>query len=168
MLTRSLLACLALLAGLLSGCNLRGQNSASANMIGSWVLDRTLGVTAPPDFTMKVAANQDQITINSHWSEPPNGRYGLTLIGVTTSEMVLDARGTDTSTQVGPFVMKHRSYWENGKLVTGWSTSEYSGSSFRGTWTHAVSRDGRGLTLDIDATSGSGDQSRARLMFRRQ
>jgi hypothetical protein len=168
MLTRSLAACVVLVAALLSGCNLHGQYSSSANLSGSWVLDRTLGVTAPPDFTMKVAANQDQVTIHAHWSEPPNGQYGLTLIGVTTSEMVLDIRGADTPTQVGPFVMKHRSSWENDKLVTRWSTSDYMGSSFHGTWTHAVSRDGRQLTLDIDAASGSGEQSRARLMFRRQ
>jgi hypothetical protein len=168
MLTRSLAVCVVIAAALLSGCSLHGQNAASENLPGSWVLDRTLGVTAPPAFTMKVAANEDQVTIHSHWSEPPNGQFGLTLIGVTTSEIVLDTRGADTSTQVGPFVMKHRSSWENGKMVTRWTTSDYMGSSFHGTWTHAVSRDGRQLTLDIDATSASGEQSRARLMFRRQ
>jgi len=168
MLTRSLLACVMTVAAILSGCNLHGQSSGSADLLGNWVLDRTLGVTTPPDFTMNVTKNQDQTTIHSHWSEPPNGQYGLTLIGVTTSEIVLDTGGADTSTQVGPFVMKHRSSWENGRLVTRWSTSDYMGSSFSGTWTHAVSRDGRQLTLDIDATSGSGEKSRARLMFRRE
>ena len=81
---------------------------------------------------------------------------------------MFDATGRDMAAQAGPFVVRHDSNWDGGKLVTHWSTSEFMGSSFHGTWTRAVSKDRATLTLDIDAMSSIGEASRARLIYRRR
>jgi|ERR1017187_10622035 hypothetical protein len=155
-------------ACLLAGCALRGQASAPAVLFqGNWVLDKTFGVTAPANFTTRMEAARDQLTVRSHWDDPQDDRYALTLMGITMNEFVIATTGREQSAQVGPFVFKHSTNWENGNLVTRWSTSEFMGSSFQGAWTRAVSKDGGTLTLDIDATSSTGKNSRARLIFHR-
>lgn len=154
-------------ASLLSGCALHGQASNPAALIeGKWTLDKSFGVTPPQNFSTEVEKGKDRITLRSRWDEPENGQHGLTLIGVTTPNFIIDTTGREQAAQVGPFVFHYRSAWENGKLVTRWTTSEFMGSSFQGTWTRAVSRDGSTQTLDIDASS-SLQISRARLIFRR-
>lgn len=154
---------------LLTGCTLRGQASeAPASLAGKWVLMRSLGVTPPASFLTNLEIAADRVTIRSHWEEPKDGRYGLTLMGITVPEFVLDTTGREMAVQAGPFVLRHKSSWDGSKLVTRWETSEYMGSSFQGTWTRAISKDGQGLTLDIDATSSIGQTSRARLIFQRQ
>ncbi len=166
------LVCAATLAaGLLSmyGCALHGQaGDPAAPLQGEWTLDKSFGVTPPKSFRIKVEAGNNQVTIRSHWEEPRDGRYGLTLIGVTIPELTLFATGREQAVQAGPFVLRCSSAWRNGNLVTQWSTSEFMGSSFRGTWTRAVSKDGSTQTLDIDASSSSGESSRARLIFHRE
>jgi hypothetical protein len=157
------------MACLIAGCALRGQASSPAVLFqGDWVLDKTLGLTAPANFTTRMDAARDQLTVRSHWDDPQDGCYALTLMGITMNEFVIATTGREQSTQVGPFVFKHTSNWENGSLVTRWSTSEFMGSSFQGSWTRAVSKDGGTLTVDIDATSSAGQNSRARLIFHRR
>lgn len=153
---------------LLTGCALHGQAHDSAALLeGQWTLDKSFGVTPPQHWSMKIATARDQVTIRSHWEEPKDGRYGLTLMGLAMPEFVLDTTGRQTAAQVGPFVFQCESGWEGGKLVTHWSTSEFMGSSFQGTWTRAVSKDRSMQTLDVDALSSGGEVSRARLIFRR-
>lgn len=152
-----------------ASCSLHGQGSAPAALFqGDWLLDRSLGVTAPPNFTTRIEADRGELILRSRWDGSPGERSGLTLIGVTTDEFRIGTDGRERSTQVGPFVVKHSSSWENGALVTRWSTSEFMGSSFEGKWTRTVSKDGASLLLDIDATSSAGQNSRARLIFHRR
>jgi hypothetical protein len=154
-------------ASLLSGCALHGQGSDPASLLdGKWTLDKSFGVTPPQNFSTQVERANNQVTIRSHWDEPANGQYGLTLMGLTTPQFIVDTSGREQAAQVGPYVFHYKSAWENGKLVTHWTTSEFMGSSFHGTWTRGVSKDGSTQTLDIDASS-SLQMSRARLIFRR-
>lgn len=151
----------------LSGCALHGQGSDPATLLeGKWTLEKSFGVTPPQNFSSQVEKAQNQITIKSRWDDPQNGQHGLTLMGVTTPQFVIDTTGREQAAQVGPFVFHYRSAWENGKLITHWTTSEFMGSKFQGTWTRAVSKDGGTQTLDIDASS-SLQMSRARLIFHR-
>jgi hypothetical protein len=162
--------CLAVLplASLLSGCALHGQGSDPTTLLdGKWILRKSFGVTPPENFSTNVDAARDRVTVRSHWEEPKNGQYGLTLMGIAMPEFVMETTGRDQATQVGPFVFRHASAWEDGRLVTRWSTSEFMGSSFQGTWTRAVSKDGSTQTVDIHAMSSSGEISRARLIFHR-
>ncbi len=152
---------------ILSGCALRGQGSDPATLLaGKWTLEKSFGVTPPQNFATQVEKGQNQITFKSHWDEPANGQHGLTLMGVTTSQFVIDTTGREQAAQVGPFVFHYRSMWENDKLITKWTTSEFMGSKFQGTWTRTVSKDGSTQTLDIDASSNL-QMSRARLIFHR-
>ena len=154
---------------LLAGCSLHGQAADPLTAFqGDWALDKSFGVTPPQEFSTNIQAGKDQVSIRSHWKPPADGRYGLTLIGITTPEFVIETTGREQAAQAGPFVIRYASAVENRSIVTHWSTSEFMGSSFRGTWTRTVSKDGSTLTLDIDATSSSGDTSRARLIFRRR
>jgi len=152
---------------LLSGCTLHGQGSDPATLLeGKWTLEKSFGVTPPEHFSTQVEKANKQITLKSSWDEPANGQHALTLMGVTTPQFVIDTTGREQAAQVGPFVFHYRSMWENGKLITRWTTSEFMGSSFRGTWTRAVSKDGSTQTLDIYAAS-SLQMGRARLIFHR-
>jgi hypothetical protein len=154
-------------SSLLSGCALHGQGSDPATLLeGKWTLDKSFGVTPPQNFKTNVEKAKNQITIRSHWDEPENRQHGLTLMGVTTPQFIIDTSGREQVAQVGPYVFHYKSAWENGKLITRWTTSEFMGSTFQGTWTRAVSKDGSTQTLDIDASS-SLQMSRARLIFRR-
>lgn len=156
-------------AAILTGCALEGQAADPlAAFQGNWILDKSFGVTPPQEFSLTIQAARDQLTIHSHWKRPEDGRYGLTLIGITTPEFVLNSNGREQAAQVGPFVVHYTSSLENRSIVTRWSTSEYMGSSFHGTWTRTLSKDGSTLTLDIGAASSSGDVSRARLIFKRR
>lgn len=153
---------------LLFGCGLRRQGSHSAaEFQGDWSLEKSVDVTPPRAWLMKVEAAHERFTVHSHWEDPRDGRYGLTLIGLATPELLIDTTGKKQAAQSGPFVMRYRSTWRKGELVTEWSTSEFMGSSFRGTWTESVSQDRSKLTLDIDASSSGGETSRATLIFRR-
>jgi hypothetical protein len=156
-------------AVLFSGCALSGQaGDPAVAFAGEWILEKSFGVTPPQAWWTKVETANRQVIVRSHWEEPRDGRYGLTLIGLTMPELTLDTTGKPQVAQSGPFVLHYSSTWRNSNLVTQWSTSEFMGSSFRGTWTRAVSKDGGRLTLDIDASSSGEESSRARLIFRRK
>lgn len=150
------------------GCGLRGSETGIGALAGDWKLERGFGATPPGHLETRIAAESGKVTVRSRWDEPANGQYGLTLIGITVPEMVFDLTGREAATQVGPFVLRHATRIRRGQWTTDWSTSEYMGSSFRGRWTRAVSKDGAAMTLDIEAVSGLGDESRARLVFRRK
>jgi hypothetical protein len=152
----------------LSGCALEGQAADAITAFqGDWVLEKSFGVTPPAEFETRIQTGKDQLVIHSRWKPPADGRYGLTLMGVTTPEFEIDTSGREQAAQIGPFVFRYTSGIENRSVVTHWSTSEYMGSSFHGTWTRAVTKDGTMMTLDINASSSSGEMSRARLIFKR-
>ena len=166
MLAAAVSLCAALTGTL--GCRLRGADSGISALAGDWTLTRGFGVTPPDHFETSLSADRNRVFVRSRWEAAHDGQVGLTLVGLATPELVLDTSGVESAAQVGPFVLRHTSRLNHGRLITDWSTSEYMGSSYRGSWIRTVSRDGAMLTLDIDAVSGAGDESRARLIFRRK
>jgi hypothetical protein len=165
---RSVLTVLAPAVAVLAGCSLHGQHNLSSRFSGDWFLDKSFGATAPPGFATNLAISGDRVTVRSRWQRGQDDRTGLTLVGLIQPEMVLETGGRDLAAQVGPFVFRHASHWDGDRLVTRWSTSEFMGSSFRGTWTRSVSKDGEMQILDVDAVSSLGQVNRARLVFRRK
>ncbi len=155
-------------AAMLGGCSLHGQQNLGTRFAGDWMLDKSFGSSAPPGFSTTVAVGADRVTLRSRWDRTEDARTGLTLVGVIEPEMVLSTDGRKLASQAGPFVFHHSSQWDGDRLVTRWSTSEFMGSSFRGTWSRSVSKDGAMQILDVDAVSSLGQVNRARLVFRRK
>lgn len=165
---RLVLASVVVPLAVLSGCALHGKgDGAPERFEGDWVLDRSFGVSAPEGLTQNVRAGGDRLDIVSHWTQPVDRRYVLILAGLTTPELVIDTTGRRSSVQAGPFVIRYMSGWQNGRVVTYWSTSSFMGTSYHGTWQRSVSRDGTAQVVDIDTTASDGEVSRARLIFRK-
>lgn len=151
------------------GCALKGQAPAHAGRFaGDWLLSDATGAQPPKDLAMSVERSGDRLTMRATWGGSTNGPQGLTLTGVVTPRLTLDASGREAGAQIGPYVLRHTSRWEHDRLVTRWSTSEYMGSRLSGTWIRSLSNDGATMTLEIDAVSSSRDAGRARLIFRRK
>jgi len=142
--------------------------AAAPGFNGTWRLLGASGANAPADFIVSVRQSSGMLQFDARWEEPKNGQYALTLLGVVTPLLRLSTAGQEDLNQVGPFVFHSRSRWEGDRLITEWSTSAFMDQSFRGTWTRALSADGRQFTLEIAATSSAGKNSRATLIFRRE
>lgn len=149
-------------------CSLRGQSAHASRFVGEWTFQDSTGSVPPYDLVTKVQYDGGRLTFDTTWGGPPNAPQGLTFIGVVTPHISLDLSGREAGSQVGPFVIRHTSEWKNEELVTRWSTSEYMGSSYSGTWKRSVAKDGSTMTLDIYALSSIGSVSRARIVFRRK
>lgn len=156
-------------ATLLAGCAMNGQGPAKAERFrGEWVVFSADGTTPPANFVSSFEPQGERLVVRSAWQDPRDGRIGLTLVGVATPELILDASGAEAVAQIGPFVFRHRSEWRGDALETRWSTSDYMGSSYRGTWKRSVSPDGAMMTLDIEARANVGGTNHGQLMFRRK
>lgn len=155
-------------AAINTGCALHGEPAVNAvPFVGEWMYHDSTGSVPPYDLVVRVEFVDGRLIFNSKWAGSQSAPQGLTLIGVVTPRIALDPSGRENGSQVGPFVFRHTSHWRNDELVTVWSTSEYMGSSYSGTWKRAVSKDRAEMTLDIDALSSTGAVSRARVVFHR-
>jgi hypothetical protein len=143
------------------------RQMARPDLSGEWRLASAVG-TSPPD-GLVMQANQSSTTfrVNSYWREPENGQYGLTLTGLLTPELTFSLDGHEDLNQAGPLVIHSKTRWNEARLVTAWSTSEFLTVSFEGQWVRSVSADGPELTLEIHAKSSQGRYSDAVLKFRK-
>jgi hypothetical protein len=135
---------------------------------GEWKLVSAIGTTSPDELLVHFKQSGPTLNVTAQWQEPPNGRYGLTLLGIVTPKLKLSTDGREDLNQAGPFVLHSRTRWNGTRLLTSWNTSEFLGASFHGEWTRSLSVDGRELTWQIHADSSLGQHSDAVLTFRRQ
>ena len=143
----------------------RAQRTSHPDLTGVWELVSASGTTTPPGFVMRATQSDGSLRVASEWTPPEDGKYGLTLIGVTVPQAAFSFNGSEDVNQAGPFVVHSNTRWEGPRLVTAWNTSEFRGTSFKGTWTRSLSEDGRTLTLQISADSSEGKHSEAVLKF---
>src|SRR5260370_19738309 len=147
----------------------RAQQSAVPDFSGDWRVVSATGTTPPEEFTMQVTQSSTSLRVTAHWTEPANGEYGLTLLGLTTPEVILSTDGHEDLNQAGPFVLHTRTLWSGAaRLVTNWSTSEFLGASFQGQWVRSLSPDGHEMTIEIHANSSKGQHSEAVLKLQRR
>jgi hypothetical protein len=144
----------------------RAQQSAPPNLSGEWVPVSAAGTKPPDNFVVQMSQSSATLRVASHWTQPENGQYGLTLVGLLAPEMTFFMDGREDLNQAGPFVLHSRTRWDGARLVTSWNTSEFHGVSFDGEWVRSVSADGREFTLDIHANSSQGQHTEAMLKFR--
>src|SRR5712691_9461429 len=129
----------------------RAQQSSVPDFSGDWRVVSATGTTPPEEFTMQVKQSSTSLRVTAHWTEPANGEYGLTLLGLTTPEVILSTDGRENLNQVGPFVLHARTLWSGARLITNWTTSEFLGASFQGQWVRSLSADGHEMTIEIHA-----------------
>lgn len=138
---------------------------------GVWQFMESTNAQPPPEFVVQinVAESGRTIDIASTWKEPHNGQYGLSLVGLLSEKRSYKpGSGAGEANQSGPFAVQSRSRWlSDGRLVIDWSTTEFQSSSFRGTWTHSISPDGRQLQILIEPTTG-GPKAQSLLTFRKR
>ena len=146
----------------------RAQQPVPADLSGEWELASAEGTTPPDGFVMQVNQSATTLRVNSHWKEPGNGQYPLTLVGLLAPVLTLSTDGREDLNQAGPFVIHSRTRWNDGRLITTWSTSEFSGMSFEGQWVRSLSADGRESTLEVHASSSKGEHADAALKFRKK
>ena len=146
----------------------RAQQSAVPDFSGEWRVVSATGTTTPEEFTMQVTQSSTSLHVTAHWAEPANGQYGLTLLGLTTPDVILSTDGREDLNQVGPFVLHARTLWSGARLITNWNTSESLGASFQGQWVRFLSADGHEMTIEIHANSSKGQHSDAVLKFQRR
>ena len=144
------------------------QSAAHPDFGGDWEIAGALGAAPPPALALHITQSNEAVNIRASWQEPRNGQYGLTLLGVVVPQLRLRTDGEEDLLQVGPFVLHCRTRWADGHIVTDWTTSDFQGVSFEGTWTRALSPGGREQRLQISAVSSNGARSSAMLTFRRR
>jgi hypothetical protein len=146
----------------------RAQEAGVPDFSGEWQLVSATGTVPPDGFVMQGKQSSTALQLNARWTEPKNGEYGLTLIGLTTPEVILSTDGREDLNQAGPFVLHTRTRWDGARLITSWNTSEFLGVRFQGQWVRFLSPDGHEMTIEIHATSSKGQHSEAALKFHKR
>jgi hypothetical protein len=146
----------------------RAQQSAQPDLSGEWELVSAVGTTLPDGFVMQVNQSSTTLRVHSHWMEPENGEYGLTIVGLLAPELIFSTDRREDLNQAGPFVIHSKTRWSGTRLITKWSTSELMGVSFEGQWVRSVSADGRESTLEVHADSSPRRHSDASFKFRKK
>jgi hypothetical protein len=146
----------------------RAQQQAPPDFSGEWQPVSAVGTTPPDGFVIRTHQTPSSLHATAHWTEPENGQYGLTLVGLIASELTFSLDGREDLNQAGPFVLHSKTRWRDAHLITGWNTSEFLGMSFEGEWVRSVSTDGLEMTLEIRANSSQGQHSEAVLKLRRK
>ncbi len=146
----------------------RAQPLALPDFSGQWELISSTGTTPPAGFRMQLNQSSIALQVRTHWTEPENRQYGLTLAGLLTPELTFSLEGRQDVNQARPFVITSKTRWNGARLITIWSTSEFMGASFQGQWMHSLSADGHELRLEIQASSSQGRHSDAVLNFRKK
>jgi hypothetical protein len=143
------------------------QPPALPDLSGEWKLVSAAGTKPPDGFVVQMNQSSATLRVTAHWTEPENGQYGLTLVGLIAPELTFFLDGREDLNQAGPFVLHSKTRWTGARLVTSWNTSQFLGVSFEGQWVRSISADGRELTLEIHANSSQGRRSDAVLKFRK-
>jgi hypothetical protein len=93
----------------------RAQQSAPPDFSGEWQLVSAAGTTPPDGFVMQTNQSSMVLRVTTHWTEPENREYGLTLVGLITPELTLSMDGREDLNQAGPFVLHSRTRWNGAR-----------------------------------------------------
>jgi hypothetical protein len=136
---------------------------------GKWVLDKKAGNTAtvppPDDLRQNIKASGGNISIDTTFKEPNNAITPLLYLGIMVTNLKLDAGGSETVNQVGPFMQTSKTTIDANKMDTEWIAKHTSGEVVTGHWTRTVSDDGKHMTLEIKESSTQGQSGTATLSF---
>jgi hypothetical protein len=136
---------------------------------GKWVLDKKAGNTAtvppPDDLRQNIKAGGGNISIDSTFKEPNNAITPLLYLGIMVTNIKLNADGSETVNQVGPFMQTSKTTVDGNKMDTEWIAKHTSGEVVNGHWTRTISDDGKHMTLEIKESSTQGQSGTATLNF---
>jgi hypothetical protein len=139
---------------------------------GKWVLDKkasnTATTPAPDGLQQRIKAGNSNISIDSVFKEPPNAVAPLLYLGIMTTTLQLKSDGSETVSQVGPFMLTSKTTIDGNKMDTEWVAKHTSGDVVNGHWTRTLSDDGKHMTLDIKESSTQGQSGNATLNFVRK
>jgi hypothetical protein len=136
---------------------------------GKWVLDKKAANTAtvppPDDLRQNIKASGGNISIDTTFKEPNNAITPLLYLGIMVTNLKLNADGSETVNQVGPFMQTSKTTVDGNKMDTEWIAKHTSGEVVNGHWTRTVSDDGKRMTLEIKESSTQGQSGSATLNF---
>jgi len=146
-----------------------GTREAVDNFSGKWVLDKhsPRPGDAPNSLETKIKQDGAGVTIESVFKEPDNGVLPLLYLGLMTERLHLTIDGQEQRSQIGPFMTVFKTSMDGNKLTTEWA-AQVQGDQVQGHWVHALSDDGRHMTLEIREDSTRGQHAEATLYFVRK
>lgn len=165
---------LAAVLALAVGLPMTAKDNPKSGFAGKWMLDKKQspnGADAPDDLLQNIKQKGNQVVINSTWKEPKNGVYGLSTIGLTTSELKLNTDGTEDDYMIGPYHFKSKTTMDGNKMVTTWAAASDNADNkaqLDGTWTRTLSDDGRQMTVQIQGKANDGRSTDSTLIFKRK
>jgi hypothetical protein len=137
---------------------------------GKWDLDKassTASSEIPEHLEQQIKQKGSKITIVSSWREPQDGMAPLALLGVMTTELKLNADGSQATNQIGPFRQVSKTTQDGDHWDTDW-TAQVNGAVVKGHWTRKLSDGGRGMILDISEQTPDGKNNQAHLVFHKK
>src|ERR1700722_2456573 len=73
----------------------RSQQAALPDFSGAWELVSASGTRPPDGLLMQTNQSSTALRVDAHWTEPANGAYGLTLVGLITPELTFSLDGRE-------------------------------------------------------------------------
>jgi hypothetical protein len=135
---------------------------------GRWVLDKSqASPDAPGNLEIRIKQDGSGVTMESTFKEPENGIVPLLYLGIMTTRMHLSFDGNAQQNQIGPFQMASKTTLNGNQMDTEW-TAAVKDDQVQGHWKHALSDDGRHMTLEIKEGSTQGQSAQATLHFVRK
>ena len=135
---------------------------------GRWVLDKSqASADAPGNLEMRIKQDGSGATIETTFKEPESGVVPLLYLGVMTTKMHLSFDGSTQQNQIGPFQMGSKTTLNGNQMDTEW-TAAVKDDQVQGHWKHALSDDGKHMTLEIKESSTQGQTGQATLNFVRK
>jgi hypothetical protein len=116
---------------------------------------------------MRIKQDGSGATIETTFKEPESGVVPLLYLGVMTTKMHLSFDGSTQQNQIGPFQMGSKTTLNGNQMDTEW-TAAVKDDQVQGHWKHALSDDGKHMTLEIKESSTQGQTGQATLNFVRK
>src|SRR5579883_1420254 len=129
---------------LVAALALPAKDNDKGGFNGKWALDKKTspsGSEAPDNMVEHIKQKGNQLVIQSTWQEPKNGIYGLSMLGLTQSEMKFSTDGTEDDYMIGPYHFKSKTTMDGNKMVTTWAAASDNAdqkANLDGTWTRAI------------------------------
>ena len=118
----------------------------------------------PVTWKSRIKQDGSGVTMESTFKEPENGIVPLLYLGIMTTRMHLSFDGNTQQNQIGPFQMASKTTLNGNKMDTEW-TAAVKDDQVQGHWKHAISDDGKHMTLEIKENSTQGQTAQATLHF---
>jgi hypothetical protein len=148
---------------------LAGAKESESGFSGKWILDKhsPRPGDAPNSLETKIKQDSSGVTIESTFKEPENGVVPLLYLGVMTNSLRLTTDGQERQAQIGPFMAVFKTNMDGNRLTTDWK-AQINGDPIEGHWVHALSGDGKHMTLEITESSTRKQHAEATLQFVRK